>query len=120
MEVKLNKKLHRYLLQNSLILVINVVKDTPKGVRTHPCGNNRYTFLTPNPYSLTDADLTLSDREVTKEIQRMKYVPYLVEDISDALAEKSFRKTLKKFGQAFLHGAWGRVKVTLTPVERSI
>ena len=120
MEVKLNKKLHRYLVQNSLVLEIKAVKDTASSVRTHPCGNNRYTFLTPNPYSLTDADLTLSDREVTKEIQRMKYVPYLVDDISDALAEKSFRKTLKKFGHAFLHGAWGRVKVTLTPIERII
>ena len=120
MEVKLNKKLYRYLVQNSLVLEIKAVKDTASGVRTHPCGNTRCTFLTPNPYSLTDADITSSDREVTKEIQRMKYVPYLVDDISDALAEKSFRKTLKKFGHAFLHGVSGRVKVTLTPLERII
>ena len=120
MEVKLNKKLHRYLVQNSLVLEIKGVKDTPEGVRTQPLGNNRYTFLTPNPYSLTDADLTSSDREVNKEIQRMKYVPYIVDHISDALDEKSCRKTLTKFGHAFLHGFSGKVKVTLTPLERII
>ena len=120
MEVKLNKKLHRYLVQNSLVLEIKAVKDTASGVRTHPCGNNRRTFLTPNHYSLTDADLTSSDMEVTKELKRMKHIPVVVSYLSEALAHKSCRKTLKKFGHAFLHGFSGKVQVTLTPVERVI
>ena len=121
MEVKLNKKLHRYLVQNSLVLEIKAVKDTASGVRTHPCGNNRCTFLTPNSYSLTDADLTSSDREVTKELKRMKHIPVVVSDLSNALEDKNFIKTLKKAGQVyFLHGFSGKVKVTLTPLERII
>ena len=120
MEVKLNKKLHRYLVQNSLALEIKAVKDTASGVRTHPCGNNRCTFLTPNNFSLTDAYITSSDMEVTKELKRMKHTPKIVRDLSDALASKSCRKTLKKFGYAFLHEFSGKVKVTLTLLERII
>ena len=121
MEVKLNKKLHRYLVQNSLVLELKSVVNPTSGVRTHPCGNTRCTFLTPNPYSLTDAYLTSSDREVTKELNRMKSPPKIVRDLSDALEDKNFIKTLKKSGQVyFFYVFMVKVQVTLTPLERII
>ena len=121
MEVTLNKKLHRYLVQNSLVLEIKSAKDTASIGRTHPCGNTRCTFLTPNPYSLTDADLTSSDREATKELKRMTHTPTIVRGLTDALADKNFLKTLKKAEQVyFFYVFMVKVQVTLTPLERII
>ena len=108
MEVKLNKKLHRYLVQNSL----NMKIDT--GV------NGRYTVLTPNPYSLKDADLISSDEEVNKELHRMKHMPMVVSTLLWSSADKAFRKLLKKKGYAFFYGYRRVVRVTLSPLARII
>lgn len=108
MEVELDKKLHRYLVQNSLNLKIDTVV------------NWRYTVLTPNPYSLKDADLTSSDEEVNKELQRMKHLPTVVSTLLGSLAAKDFRKLLKKKGYAFFYVYGRAVRVTLSPLERVI
>ena len=108
MEVKLDKKLHRYLVQNSLNLKIDTVV------------NGRYTVLTPNPYSLKDADLISSDEEVNKELQRMKHIPMVVSTLLGSLAAKDFRKLLKKKGYAFFYVYNRAVRVTINPLERVI
>ena len=120
MEVKLNKKLHRYLVQNSLILEIGAMQDTAEGVRTRPCGNTRYTFLTPNPYSLTDADFTSSNAEVTKTLNSRKHIPFVVSTLLESLAKKGFKRKLKKKGHTFFSVFGLKLKITLSPLERVI
>ena len=118
MEVKLNKKLHRYLVQNSLVLELNAVKDTPNGVVSPT--SCKYVFLTPNHYSLTEADVTSLDAGLTKALKRMEHIPVSFHPVLDALADKDFVKKLKNKGYKCL-SVYGRgIKVTLTPLERVI